>query len=186
MKIKNDKITFRPLRENDLPLLHRWFNTPHVSEWWSLDGNNHPTLEEVKTKYTPRILPQTHVDVYIFSYDKKPMGMIQSCNMDDEPAEKAAFGLEDGCVGIDLCIGEEDYVHQGLGSVIIRHFLKEIVFSRENVVACIADPYVENTVAIKCYQKAGFKYLRTIWYEKEGKQEHIFIINRDEIKRQGV
>jgi RimJ/RimL family protein N-acetyltransferase len=180
MKMKTGKITFRPLRESDLPLLHHWFNTPHVSQWWSHDGNHHPSLAEVKAKYTPRVLPQENVDVYIFSYDKKPIGMIQACNMDDEPQEKATFGLEEGCVGIDLCIGEENYVHKGLGSIIIRQFLKEIVFSRKHLTACVADPQVGNTIAIKCYQKAGFKYSKTVWYEPDKQTEDVYIISRDE------
>jgi aminoglycoside 6'-N-acetyltransferase len=137
-------------------------------------------LEEVKKKYSPRILPQENVDVYIFSYGKKPFGMIQSCKMDDEPVEKTTFCLEDRCVGIDLCIGEADYVHKGLGSIIIRCFLKEIVFSKENVAACIADPQVDNTIAIRCYQKAGFRYLRTVWYEPDKQREDVYIISRDE------
>jgi RimJ/RimL family protein N-acetyltransferase len=184
MKMKTGKITFRPLRKNDLPLLHRWFNTPHVSQWWSHDGNHHPSFEEIKKKYSPRILPQENVDVYIFSYEKKPIGMIQSCKMDDEPAEKTIFGLEDGCVGIDLCIGEEDYVHKGLGSAIIRRFLMEIVFSDGNVAACIADPQLENTIAIKCYQKAGFRYLRTVWYEPDKQREDVYIISRHEFLKE--
>jgi aminoglycoside 6'-N-acetyltransferase len=106
--------------------------------------------------------------------------MIQACNMDDDPQEKATFGLEDGCVGIDLCIGEENFLHKGLGSIIIRQFLKEIMFSSKHVAACIADPQVENTIAIKCYQKAGFKYSKTVWYEPDKQTEDVYIISRDE------
>jgi hypothetical protein len=41
---------------------------------------------------------------------------------------------------------------------------------------------VKNEIAIKAYDKAGFKYLKTVWYEKEGVQEHLLSINRDEIE----
>jgi aminoglycoside 6'-N-acetyltransferase len=181
MKKKVGKITFRPLRESDLPLMHKWFNTPHVSEWWSLDGNHHPSSEEVTKKYSPRIRNKEPVDCYLFYYDNRPIGMIQSCDLDNYPAEKAAFGLEGKCTGIDLLIGEEDYVHKGLGSGIMRSFLKDIVFAQPDVECCIADPYEENTIAIKAYQKAGFKYLRTVWYEADQKKEDLYTIRRDEI-----
>jgi RimJ/RimL family protein N-acetyltransferase len=183
MTIKAGKITFSRVKESDLPLLHRWFNTPHVSEWWEIDGNNHPSLDLVKKHYSPRVTGDERVDVYLIIHESKPIGMVQSCKLDDYPAEKANFGLDRSCAGIDMLIGEADYVHRGLGSGIIREFLKEIVFKEDDVECCIVDPYVKNEIAIKAYKKAGFKYLRTVWYEKEGKREHILSIDREEILR---
>ncbi|MBN1161207.1 MAG: acetyltransferase [Dehalococcoidales bacterium] len=181
MTIKAGKTTFSRVKESDLPLLHRWFNTPHVSKWWEIDGKRHPSLDLVKKHYSPRISGDERVDVYLIIHDGTPIGMVQLCKMDDEPAEKANFGLDRNCAGIDLLIGEADYVHRGLSSGIIREFLKQIVFKEYDVDRCIADPYVKNEIAIKAYKKAGFKYLRTVWYEKEGKREHILCIDRNEI-----
>ncbi len=180
--MKAGRISFRALREADLPLMHRWLNTPHVSEWWSLDGNHHPSLEEVEAKYSPRVLGRENVDCYIFSCDDKPTGMIQACDMDKELKEKADFGLQDNCVGIDLFIGEENSIHRGLGSRIVRQFLKQIVFADKKAAACSVDPYAENKIAIKCYQKAGFHYLRTAWYEADRREEDVYIVYRDEIR----
>jgi aminoglycoside 6'-N-acetyltransferase len=161
--------------------MYHWFNTPHVSEWWSFDGNHHPSLQEVKSKYSPRVLGKENVECYIFSCDGKPIGMIQSSCLDKEPAEKAVFGVGDNCTGIDLLIGDAEYLHKGLGSKIVRQFLKEKVFSDKKTASCVADPYVKNKISIRCCQKAGFHYLRTIWYEPEKKREDIYIIYRDEI-----
>jgi aminoglycoside 6'-N-acetyltransferase len=181
MKTKAGKTTFKRLQETDLPLMHRWFNTPHVSEWWKVDGKNLPSLEEVRQKYLPRIKGKDPVDVYLIIYNDKPIGMVQSCKLDDFPNEKANFGLNQSCVGIDIFIGEESYVHHGLGSGIIKEFLKNIVFEKYEVDCCIVDPQVENEIAIKAYKKAGFKYLKTVWYEKDGWREHLFSINRNEL-----
>jgi RimJ/RimL family protein N-acetyltransferase len=181
MTMKAGKITFNRLKKSDLPMLHRWFNTPHVSEWWEIDGNRYPSLDEVKKHYSPRITGSERVDVYLIIHDGMPIGMVQSYKLDDEPAEKANFGLDRNCAGIDMLIGDKDYIHRGLGSGIIREFLKEIVFKEYDVDRCIVDPYVKNEIAIKAYKKAGFKYLKTVWYEKESKREHIFSIDREEI-----
>jgi aminoglycoside 6'-N-acetyltransferase len=181
-----EKIAFKPLREKDLPLMHQWLNTPHVSEWWSLDGNHHPSLEEVIRHFSPRVKGQDPVDVYIIIYDDKSIGMIQSCRLDDYPEEKANFGLDGSYAGTDIFIGEEDYVHRGLGSGIIKEFLKQVVFKKYDVDCCIIDPSVENKIAIRAYEKAGFKYLKTVWYEKDSQQEHILIINRDEFLKEAV
>jgi RimJ/RimL family protein N-acetyltransferase len=181
--MKAGKTTFSRVKEGDLPLLHRWFNTPHVSEWWEIDGNHHPSLDLVKKHYSPRVTGNEPVDVYLIVHEGTPIGMVQSCKLDDYPAEKANFGLDRSCAGIDILIGEADYVHRGLGSVIIRKFLKEIIFKEYDVECCIVDPYVENEVAIRAYKKTGFKFLKTVWYEKEDKREHIFSIDREEILR---
>jgi RimJ/RimL family protein N-acetyltransferase len=182
MNINAGKITFRPLREKDLPLMHKWFNTPHVSEWWKVNGKNLPSLKEVERKYLPRIHGTDPVDCYLIIHDSTPIGMVQSCKIDDFPAEKTNFGLDRSCAGIDICIGEEGYVHRGLGNMIIRKFLKEIAFVKYDVDCCIVDPYAKNETAIKAYNKAGFKYLKTVLYQKENEQEHILIINRNEIE----
>jgi len=180
------KISFRLLREKDLPLMHRWLNTPHVSEWWSLDGNHHTSMKEVIKHYSPRIKGEEAVDVFIIIYDGKPIGMIQTCCLDDEPEEKAKVGIDRSCAGIDLFIGEEEYVHRKLGSGIIRKFLKEVVFKKYNVDCCIIDPQVENKIAIRAYEKAGFKYFKTIWYEKDRQREHILVIDREEFFKEPV
>ena len=41
------RITFRALTADDLPLVVRWLNTPHVREWW---GDDPRTLEDARTK----------------------------------------------------------------------------------------------------------------------------------------
>ncbi|OGO30542.1 MAG: hypothetical protein A2Z29_11225 [Chloroflexi bacterium RBG_16_56_11] len=180
--MKAGKIAFKRLKETDLPLMHRWLNTPHVSEWWEVSGKKLPSLETVREKYLPRIKGNDPVDCFLIAYDGMPIGMVQSCKMDDFPAEKANFNLDQSCAAIDIVIGEEDYVHRGLGSSIIREFLKEVIFKKYAVDCCIVDPYVENEIAIRAYNKAGFKYLKTVWYEKESRREHILSINRDEIE----
>ena len=175
-------IAFRPLIEADLPQLHRWFNTPHVSQWWEVSGKNRPSLELVTSKYSPRFYDQDPVDCYVIHYDGQPVGMIQACNLDDFPEEKTNFSIDESCISIDILIGEPDYVHLGLGSTIIREFLRTIVFKKYDADLCLVDPGIDNEIAIKAYQKAGFKYLKTVLYEKENKREHLFVIHRRELE----
>jgi len=155
-------------------------NTPHVSEWWNLDGNHHPSVEDVERKYPPRINGLEPVDCNLMYYDDKPIGMIQFYRLDDFPVEKAMLGMDAGCAGVDLFIGEVDYVHRGLGSGIIRQFLREIVFDK-GISRCVIDPEPENIIAIKAYRKAGFKYLKTTWNDRDKVNAYIMSMNRDEI-----
>ena len=54
--------TFRPLREEDLPLLHEWIRRPHVAQWWA--GGEWQ--------------PDPSVSAYIALLDGEPIGFIQS------------------------------------------------------------------------------------------------------------
>jgi aminoglycoside 6'-N-acetyltransferase len=177
--MKAGKITFGLLRKTDLPLMHKWLNTPHVSEWWEVDGKRNPSQDEIRRKYWHRINGKEPVTCYIITCNGKPIGMVQSCLLDDYPAEKEAFGLDQSCAGIDILIGEENYVHQGLGSNIIKKFLKEIVFTSYDVTCCIVDPDPQNEAAIKAYRKAGFEYLKTVWNLKDAVYAYIMSVNRD-------
>jgi len=44
-------IGFRLMTLDDLPLLHRWLETPHVLEWWW--GGVAPSYKDVAEKYGP-------------------------------------------------------------------------------------------------------------------------------------
>jgi RimJ/RimL family protein N-acetyltransferase len=177
--IMKGKIAFRRLEEKDLPLMHRWLNTPHVSEWWNIDGNHRPSLEEVVQHYSPRIKGKEPVDVYLIIYDDKPIGMIQSYKLDD--FHQVEFKLKQNCGGIDIFIGEEKFIHRGLGSRIMRKFLKDNVFTDYDVPCCIVDPEPKNKAAIKAYSKTGFRYYKTVWNHNDAVDAYIMYINRDEV-----
>lgn len=177
-----ERITFRELRENDLPLMFKWLNRPHVLTWYKESLSQ----EDVDRKYLPRINGQDPVSCYLIIYNGMPIGHVQSCKMDNYPVDKESLQLPQGCAGIDIFIGEEDYIHRGLGSTIIKNFLKEVVFVKYDVKYCVLDPEPQNEVAIKAYKKAGFKYVKTIWNGKAGVYAYLMNINRDEFALEGV
>lgn len=73
--MKSSTISFKPLQENDLELLCKWLDMPHVKEWWN-DGLNH---DEIKEKYRKRI-GDTIVVPFIVYLDNKPIGFIHTVN----------------------------------------------------------------------------------------------------------
>ena len=56
--IHSNKIEFRPLSLSDIPLIHQWFNLPHVKEFYSL---RNWTEDEVLKKLQPYILNEKPV-----------------------------------------------------------------------------------------------------------------------------
>src|SRR5665213_2255442 len=103
------KFTFKPLATSDLDLLCRWFEKPHVLEWWG----DRFTPEEIKDKYGKRIGDDV-VCPYIAYLDDKPIAFIQYYW-----ASKIGDGWwlneDDYTVGLDQFIGEEDCINKGLG-----------------------------------------------------------------------
>jgi RimJ/RimL family protein N-acetyltransferase len=166
------RITFRSLTYADLPLLVRWLNTPHVREWWQHDPR---TLEEAIEKYTPLIEGTEPTSAYIILYDERPIGYIQAYKIADWPEYASAIEVEEGAAGVDLFIGEE-YAHRGLGAPILRAFLRDIVFAMPGVACCVIGPSASNATAIRAYEKAGFRHLKTVAVPGEEEPEYLMRI----------
>ena len=81
-------IAFRPLATADLPLLHRWLNTPHVAAWWGEAGCS---LEQVEEKYAPRTDGREPTRCYLILRDEEEIGFIQTYLIRDYPEYSAAI-----------------------------------------------------------------------------------------------
>ncbi|CDZ78508.1 Aminoglycoside N(6')-acetyltransferase type 1 [Legionella massiliensis] len=145
---------FKQLTLEDLPLMHRWFNLPHVQGHYSLRPWSE---EEIFNKLNPYITEKTPVSGYIIFLEKSPIGYIQNYRLLDFPWDNQ--DLDETIVakasGIDLFIGEPSYLGIGLGGVIIRQFLDEKIWPSFDY--CLVDPSTDNICAIRCYEKLGFK-----------------------------
>jgi RimJ/RimL family protein N-acetyltransferase len=176
--LDSSPIAFRSLAHADLPLLHRWLNTPHVLEWWDRPG---PSLEQVQEEYFPRTEGQAPTHCYLILYDDAPIGFIQTYLIRDHPEYSRHVQVEDAAAGLDLLIGDPAYVHRGLGAAILRCFLRDVVFVRPDVESCVIGPAVTNEVAIRAYEKAGFTYLKTVQIPNEEEPEYLMRIAREDL-----
>lgn len=143
------KFSFKPLTLSDLDLLCKWFEKPHVLEWWY----DCLTPEEIKTKYGKRIGDDV-VSPYIAYLDDKPIGYIQYYW-----ASKVGDGWwpneDEGTVGIDQFIGEEHYINKGYGTLLLKEFI-EFLFANPAVKKIITEADPNNLRAKRCYEKSGF------------------------------
>src|SRR5947209_679066 len=133
----SSNIGFRKLMLSDVPLMHRWLNTDFVIQWY---GKRRRSLDEVAEHYMTRINGQDPTDNFLILYEEKPIGYIQAYRIKDHPDYSACLELEEDAAGVDLFIGEEDYIHKGLGPLVLRKFLREIVFQRYTVLSCVIGP----------------------------------------------
>jgi RimJ/RimL family protein N-acetyltransferase len=173
--IDPDKITFRSLQIADLELMLSWLNSPHVSRWY---GSGNYTYQQVFEKYAPRIRSEVPVRSFLILYADSPIGYIQTYRISDHPEYNAGIGADDQTAGVDLFIGEADYLHQGYGTAALRKFLLEIIFADESFTSCLVGPEPANKAAIRCYEKVGFNFWKTIHVPGEPENEYLMRISR--------
>lgn len=175
----DEDITFRRLTEDDLPLMRRWLNTPHVAEWYYVRGVVRPSFEWVRERYLPRIRGEDPTRSFVIMLEGRPVGYIQAYRVEDNPEYEAAVQAPPGTVGIDMFIGEEDAVHRGLGSGIIGRFLQDVVFGEMGAARALLGPEPGNRVAIRAYEKAGFRHLRTVDVPGgDAEREYLMVVER--------
>lgn len=178
------QIRFRPLEFRDLALMRTWLHRPHVARWWP----GWPSEEQVAARYTPLITGEDRATrAYVVEYGAGPIGYIQ-CYFDvaGAPAFREHLADAEHAAGIDLFIGERELLHRGLGPRIIADFLREILFARESITACIIDPAQNNKAAIRAYRKAGFRYLTTVTVPGELEPLYLMRIGRHQFEAQSL
>ena len=154
MPSRENHVTLRLMREQDLPMLHDWLNRPHIVEWWGGEDER-PTLNELLQHYLPRVLAQESVTPYIAMLGEEPIGYAQSY---------VALGSEDGwweeetdpgVRGIDQSLANPTQLNKGLGTKLVRALVDRL-FSDPSVTKIQTDPAPSNLRAVRCYEKAGF------------------------------
>ena len=160
MRRADPDISFRPLREADLPLLNDWLNRPHVLQWWG-GAAAAPGLEATRRKYLPRIDEASTVQAYLALLAGQPIGFVQSCVAMDCGDGWWEHETAPGVRGIDQFLCDGDKLGQGLGSRMVSAFV-EMLMTDPHVTRIQTDPDPANARAIRCYEKAGFRPLRRI------------------------
>jgi aminoglycoside 6'-N-acetyltransferase-1b len=151
-------VTLRLMTEHDIPMLHAWLNQPHIVEWW---GRERPTLEAVRERYLPRVLAQERVTPYVGLLGGRPFAYAQSYVALGAGGGWWEDETDPGVRGIDQSIGYPELLGRGLGTKLVRA-LVSVLFNDPTVTRIQTDPAPSNARAIRCYEKAGFRKVKTI------------------------
>ena len=131
---------FRKLNDSDLEIMFHWLQLPHVKEWWN-DGDD--IIEKVAAHYFDS---NENVERFIFeSEEGKAVGYFQ------------CYSLDENVIGIDQFIGDNNSINVGIGSEAVKKFT-DLVLDEYNPNSIVLDPDPNNARAIRCYEKAGFKF----------------------------
>jgi aminoglycoside 6'-N-acetyltransferase len=173
-------IRFVPLTRDHLAQIDAWLRRPHVARWWPRADE---TYEHVLTEYLPAIEGRDPTDNYLIVVDERPIGMIQTYRVSDYPEWESILHLGPGVAGVDLFIGEEAAVGRGLGTQIIRAFVSEIVFARDDTHAVVAGIEPQNARSLRAFEKAGFEL--AFDYEEADRPHRLLRRNRGALRNDG-
>lgn len=175
-------ISFRKLSLDDLPLLHKWLNFPHVHEWYDKDKEN--SMEDVTKRYSHKILGEKPTDCYFALFDDKPFAYIQTYRVNDWPQFGDHLWYDDATASIDLFIAEKELLGKGLGKQLIRAFLEQVVFSTSSKIhTCVIGPEPLNKRAIHVYESVGFTYVKRVQIPGEDEETYIMELRRNEFAK---
>jgi aminoglycoside 6'-N-acetyltransferase len=152
-------IEFRPLAESDLGLVREWLGLEHVRPWW-----REPIEEEI-ADFRAGIEGREPTDHYVFEVEGRPVGMIQVYFASDYPEWDAVVEAGDGVAAVDLLIGEEELLGQGLGPRVLSEFARRVVFADPGTRACVATVEEPNRRSWRAFEKAGFRHVRDVFEE---------------------
>ena len=141
---------FTPMTAEDLPLIRRWLETPHVREWW------HDPAEQFEI--VSGDLGHPDMAQFIVVAATRPFAYLQCYNIG---AWHTGFGPQPaGTRGLDQFIGESDMLGCGHGAAFIREFADGLLANGTPRV--VIDPDPSNARAIRAYEKAGFSRDRLV------------------------
>lgn len=142
------RVSLRAATLDDLDLLQRWDQQPHViasdpdDDWnWSEELVRNPDWREQ----------------LIADLDGRPIAMVQI--IDPAREETHYWGdVSENLRAIDIWIGEPDCLGQGHGTRIMQLAIQRC-FAVPEVAAILIDPLVSNVRAIRFYERLGFRFV---------------------------
>ena len=152
--MQNHTVSLRPMEDTfeDYIALRDWFHEPELCRWVWCDEKGEPpvTLDRVMEKYRGRVVSPDDVFPYFILLDGAPIGFIQYYIHDEHS------------IGIDMWIGSPRSRGRGFGTEALKQLVKLIRKERPDTREVFIDPEPQNTRAVRCYEKAGFRTVGTM------------------------
>lgn len=139
----------RPATPDDLDLLRRWDEMPHVV---ASDPNDDWNWEDELGR-DPDWREQLMAEV-----DGRPIGFVQIIDPAREESRYWGDDVPPGLRALDIWIGEEEDLGRGYGTRMMRLAL-ERCFAAPDVSAVLIDPLADNVRAHRFYERLGFRFV---------------------------
>ena len=174
MRTANEEILIRDFGESDLPLMFRWLTNDTVLEYY--EGRDvRFTMETLSALYLEEIPDGFRV---IFEYLGIPVGYGQAYRLIGEMFDEYDY-LDKGqtVFAMDQFIGEPEYWNRGIGTSFLK-LMADYLKEQKSADRILLDPHKNNFRAIRAYEKAGFRIIRSLPEHElfEGRKEDCWLM----------
>ncbi|SDM80283.1 GNAT family N-acetyltransferase [Acetanaerobacterium elongatum] len=145
-----NSLLLRPLEDKDIPLLREWLYKEYIAKWYKEPAE---WLNEVNGRFTDYHFV-THL---IAECNGIPIGFCQYYACINAKEDWYGDIPLKGTYSIDYLIGEETYLHKGLGKEIILLLTKKI-FGLNDAKRIIVQPEEDNANSCKTLLAGGYHY----------------------------
>lgn len=157
---------------SDSALLRHWDKQPHIiaakgnEDWqWETEMPRNPEWRQQ----------------FIAEVNNHPIGFLQIIDAHEE--ETHYWGeVPKGFSAIDIWIGDIDYIGKGYGSQMMQQAIDRC-FADPAVHAILVDPFANNKLAHKFYEKCGFEFAEQ--REFDGEKCFVFKLKRESYEHPG-
>ena len=151
-------ISFRQATIQDCKMMRDWIkNNEFVKKWYY--HNKVPRLSTLEKKME-RKLNTKNMKVNIVLCDDFPIGYIQSYPVDGNGSWTTKVRVAENMVSLDYYIGDINFIHKGIGKLMLLEYIK--IVSKEGYNNVLISPDPENFVQEKLMKKLGFTYIKTV------------------------
>lgn len=176
MILNNNNITIRDFKNSDINLMYKWLTDQRVLEWY--DGRDFIcTIDSLTKKYSEKLQNGFQM---IIEYDGVAIGYAQAYQVTGDMFEEYDY-QDSGVVvfAMDQFIGEVDYWNRGIGTQFLE-MMSSYLQKTFDASIILLDPHCNNLRAIRCYEKAGFKIIKSLPKHElfEGKLEDCFLMEK--------
>ena len=164
MILSDGDLVIRPMRDHDDDYMQmvRWRNLPHVRRWWDHDLPL-ATLESIREEYRADTAPDAVSRACFLELAGRPIGFIQFYRWAHYAEEAREVGIPfDGTTyGLDVFIGDESQIGRGVGTRVVA-LVSDYLIAELGASAVALTTAVDNQVAQRCYENAGFRKVRQV------------------------
>lgn len=155
------RVTLRPARLEDAPLLERWDADADVIAASGVEAEEGPDWRDEDWRAEIAAAPPWR-EILIAEEDGRPVGVI----VDIDPAAEETHYWGDCGTGLrafDIWIGAAADRGRGIGAAMMR-LAAARAFADPAVSAIVIDPLLSNTQALRFYRRLGFKEVGERWF----------------------
>ncbi len=156
--VKGQDISLRLLTEQDKNFLLKWLTDERVLNFW--EGKSAVfDLDRIKEDFYSE---ENGLIRTIIEYQGQPIGYCQMYVLDKESMKEYDYKSTKKVIyGVDQFIGEPEFWGKGIGTDFMKLVLSYL-FNDKSANAVILDPHADNKRAIRCYEKVGFKIVKSL------------------------